>query len=244
MTTTQPKADDATTATRAPALEVIDLHKQYRPVGPPALDGLTLRVEHGELVAITGPSGSGKSTLLALIAALERPTSGRVRVDGNDVTDMHRLARFRRESVGLVFQLHALIPQLTAAQNVEVAMFGAHRRARERASRARTLLAEVGLACCEDRPPTELSGGERQRVAIARALANEPALLLADEPTGNLDAAAAELVLALFADLRQRRSDLTIIVVTHDPRVLARADRVVTIVGGRVVSDERSSSAS
>ena len=218
----------------APALELIGVHKHFDDGQVHALDGLDLIVPTGEFLAVTGPSGCGKSTMLHLVAALDRPTSGTIRVAGRDLSRQHNLARYRRLEVGLVFQLHHLLPQLSALQNVEVAMFGTHLSLGQRRRRARELLATVDLAAQEDRPPTRLSGGERQRVAIARALANEPALLLADEPTGSLDEEAVARVLALLDDLRRRQPRLTIVLVTHDPAVAGRADRTVYLRAGRV----------
>src|SRR5581483_4004987 len=190
------------------AVELIGVHKHFDAGEVRALDGLTLSVATGELVAVTGPSGCGKSTMLHLLAALDTPTAGTVRVAGTDVSGIRNMAAYRRNHVGLVFQLHHLIPQLTAAQNVEVAMFGTGRSARQRSRRAWDLLGDVDLAGRENRPPTRLSGGERQRVAIARALANEPELLLADEPTGSLDEASVARVLALLTALRDQRPQL------------------------------------
>lgn len=217
-----------------PALELVDVRKYFDAGQVRALDGVDLSVAPGECVAVTGPSGCGKSTMLHLIAALDRPTSGLVRVGGVDVAGIKHAAAYRRQQIGLVFQLHNLVPQLTAAQNVEVAMFGTGRSGAQRHRRALELLADVDLLGRENRPPTKLSGGERQRVAIARALANDPALMLADEPTGNLDEASIELVLALFARLRAERRDLTMVIVTHDARVAATADRVVRMRAGRI----------
>jgi ABC-type lipoprotein export system ATPase subunit len=219
-----------------PALELIDVHKRFDSVE--ALTGLTLTVGEGEFVAVTGPSGCGKSTMLHVVAALDRPTTGVVRVGGRDLATLADTARYRRLHVGLVFQLHNLIPQLTALENVEVAMFGTGRPRAERRQRAMALLADVDLLGREGRPPTRLSGGERQRVAIARALANEPPLVLADEPTGSLDEDAVARILGLLDRSRERRPDLTVVVVTHDPVVASRADRVVHLRAGRV--DERS----
>jgi len=217
-----------------PAVEMTGVTKGYDGGLITALSGLSLRVERGESVAVTGPSGCGKSTMLHLIAALDRPTSGTIRVSGADLARQEHLPGYRRRHIGLVFQLHNLLPQLSAVQNVEVAMFGTHLTLRQRRDRARTLLADVDLAGLEARPPTKLSGGERQRVAIARALANEPELLLADEPTGSLDERSVDLILDLFARLRAERPGMTMIIVTHDARVAGTADRIIWLRDGRV----------
>lgn len=219
---------------RAPALEMVEVAKYFDGGLIKALDGLTLRVEQGEWVAVTGPSGCGKSTMLHLAAALDRPTSGLIKVGGEAISQVRDLPGYRRRHIGLVFQLHNLLPQLSALQNVEIAMFGTGLSRRARADRARALLADVDLTGRESRPPTKLSGGERQRVAIARALANEPELLLADEPTGSLDRRSVDRVLRLFGDLQWRRPGLTMIVVTHDSRVAASADRVIHLRDGRI----------
>jgi ABC-type lipoprotein export system ATPase subunit len=225
------------------AVEVRDVHKDFDKGVVPALTGIDLSVRRGEWVAVNGPSGCGKSTLLHLIAALDVPTSGTVEVFGDDLARLRSAAQFRRTSVGLVFQLHNLLPQLTAAQNVEIAMFGRWRQRAERRERAYQLLADVDLVGRESRPPTRLSGGERQRVAIARALANDPPLLLADEPTGNLDTASVDHVIELVQQLRQVRPELTVIMVTHDPRVADAADRIVHMRDGRIVTGSDSASA-
>jgi len=201
-----------------------------------ALAGVDLEVEYGEMVAITGPSGCGKSTLLHLLAAIDTPTSGSVAVAGRDLAELHDLSDYRRHQVGLVFQFHNLLPQLPAISNVELPMFGARWSARERSARARQLLSEVDLGDCEHRLPTELSGGERQRVAIARALANDPKILLADEPTGSLDSASTGRFLDLLSNLAG--SGMTIVMVTHDEDVAAHADRVVEMRDGVVVSED------
>ncbi|HVA76113.1 MAG TPA: ABC transporter ATP-binding protein [Acidimicrobiales bacterium] len=217
-----------------PAVEMSQVCKYFDGGLVKALDGLTLRVERGECVAVTGPSGCGKSTMLHLIAALDSPTSGTIRVSGIDLSEERDLAGYRRGHLGLVFQLHNLLPQLSARQNVEVAMFGTGMNRHQRSARARLLLADVDLEGMESRPPTRLSGGERQRVAIARALSNEPDLLLADEPTGNLDERSVDRVLDMFRRLRSERPAMTMIIVTHDPRVAASADRTVRLRDGRV----------
>ena len=219
---------------RPPAVEMNDVTKDYDGGMIKALNGLSLRAEPGESVAITGPSGCGKSTMLHLIAALDRPTTGIIRVGGADLAQQKDLPGYRRRHIGLVFQLHNLLPQLSAIQNIEVAMFGTGLTRRERHDRARSLLADVDLADKEARAPTKLSGGERQRVAIARALANEPELLLADEPTGSLDEQSVDLVLDLFARLRAERPGMTMIIVTHDIRVAGTADRIIWLRDGRV----------
>jgi putative ABC transport system ATP-binding protein len=221
---------------REPAVLVRDVHKDFDGGVVQALAGMELTIERGEYVALTGPSGCGKSTLLHLIAALDRPTAGTITVDGQDLARLRRPAPFRRDRVGLVFQLHNLLPQLTAAQNVEVAMFGTGKGRRQRTERAWELLGQVDLAGRELRTPPKLSGGERQRVAIARALANEPSLLLADEPTGNLDSAAVQRVVQLLAELRNRQPELSILLVTHDPTVAATADRIVHMRDGKAVT--------
>ncbi|HET9731574.1 MAG TPA: ABC transporter ATP-binding protein [Acidimicrobiales bacterium] len=220
------------------AVEMIRVTKHYRGGAVKALDGLDLRVERGEFVAVTGPSGCGKSTMLHLLAALDRPTAGTIRVEGTDLASVRDLAAYRRRQVGLVFQLHQLIPHLSAQRNVEVALFGGTLGRQARAQRAAALLAQVDLAGREGRLPTELSGGERQRVAIARALANEPPLLLADEPTGNLDEASISLIMDLFAGLRAARPALSLVVVTHDVEVARRADRTFNLRAGRAESAE------
>lgn len=217
---------------RGLAVEVHDVHKHFDNGTVRALNGIDLTVERGEYVALTGPSGCGKSTLLHLIAALDRPTSGSITVEGQDLRRLRNASTFRRQRVGLVFQLHNLLPQLSAKQNVEVAMFGTGKRRRERVARAEELLGLVDLHGLESRTPPRLSGGERQRVAIARALANTPRLLLADEPTGSLDTAAVGHVIDLIGYLRRHDPDLTILLVTHDPRVANAADRIVHLEDG------------
>lgn len=226
-------------APAGPVIEAVGVHKHYDRGLARALDGVSLSVAKTEFVAITGASGSGKSTLLHLLAALDTPTSGRITVNGHDLRHLPSMDRYRREEIGLVFQLHNLLPHLDARQNVEIAMFGTHRSGAERAARAESLLDEVQLEGKTRRRPPELSGGERQRVALARALANDPALLLADEPTGSLDSVAVEHTLALFLRLRAERG-VTIVMVTHDAGVAAVAGRLVVMRDGRIVGDEPS----
>jgi ABC-type lipoprotein export system ATPase subunit len=201
-----------------------------------ALDGVDLLVEGGEMVAIMGPSGSGKSTLLNVLGGLDLPTGGLVLLDGQDLASIRNLDRFRAKTVGFVFQMHNLLPTLTAQENVEVPMRGQPIRRRARRERAKELLSLVGLADRTHHLQSQLSGGERQRVAIARALANRPRLILADEPTGNLDTTAGEEIMHLLADLNVSQGT-TIMVVTHDRRVARATHRIVTMRDGRISSD-------
>ncbi|MGE5233450.1 MAG: ABC transporter ATP-binding protein [Acidobacteriota bacterium] len=197
------------------------------------LCGVDLEIEPGELVAIVGPSGSGKSTLLHVLGSLDRPDRGTVEVAGQDLArlDGTALAGFRNRTIGFVFQFHQLLPDFTALENVALPGRIARRPAREVDSRARALLEEVGLMNRADHFPSQLSGGERQRVALCRALLLEPPLLLADEPTGNLDPASGEQVFQLLLDL-QRRHRTTAVVVTHNPELAARCARILTLERG------------
>ena len=203
-----------------------------------ALRDVDLHVAAGELVAITGRSGSGKSTLLNLIGGLDRPTSGRVLIDGEPLLAGADLERARRELVGFVFQHHLLLSELSAALNVEVPMIGAGVPREERRARALELLDEVGLSDRAEHRPATLSGGERQRVAVARALANSPRLLLADEPTGALDSVNAERVIELLLRVRERRG-MTVVIVSYDDAVYASADRTVRLADGRITAEAR-----
>jgi putative ABC transport system ATP-binding protein len=198
-----------------------------------ALHDASLHVEPGQAIVITGRSGSGKSTLLALIGGLEQPDEGKVLIDGRAIWCEPHTARARREVVGFVFQRHLLLETLSARVNVEVPLLGAGMRHGERRQRALELLDEVGLAGRAEHVPAQLSGGERQRVAVARALANEPRLLLADEPTGALDSVTSERVLDLLFGLRDRLG-MTMILVSYDSAIGARADHTVTIVDGLI----------
>jgi putative ABC transport system ATP-binding protein len=196
----------------------------------------SVRLEPGEFVSLTGPSGCGKSTLLNLIGSLLRPDSGSISVDGIQVQDLRSPADYRRTTVGFVFQLHHLLPMLSAGGNVEVPLIGAGVGRRERRERARELLGEVGLAERVDHLPSQLSGGERQRVAVARALANRPRLLLADEPTGALDSESSKRVLDLLGTLRERHG-MTMLVVSYDPEVGRHTDRTLRMADGRILGD-------
>jgi lipoprotein-releasing system ATP-binding protein len=216
-------------------LEASGLVKTYRDGARQitVLRGADLAVEPGELVAVVGPSGSGKSTLLHLLGGLDRPDRGEVEIGGERLAD-HRgaaLAAFRNRTIGFVFQFHQLLPDFTALENVMLPGRIAGREPREVLERARSLLAEVGLAERLDHFPNQLSGGERQRVALCRALALEPPLLLADEPTGNLDPASGERVLALLLEL-QRRHGTTGVLVTHNPEVAERCARILVLDEG------------
>jgi putative ABC transport system ATP-binding protein len=201
------------------------------------LHPLDLRVPAGQFLAIVGPSGSGKSTLLGLIAGLDAPSTGRISIDGTDITrlDEDRLARLRSEKIGFVFQFFHLVPSLTALENILVPMEIARRR--DAARRAQGLLDEVGLHDRGHHYPSQLSGGEQQRIAIARALANDPPLILADEPTGNLDSGHGAHVLALLLEV-QRARGATLVLVTHDASIAARADVRLHLRDGRAVDPE------
>jgi len=225
---------------RAPAFVISRLTRTF-PGRVEALKGVDLTIEAGETVAIRGPSGCGKSTLLHLLAAIDEPTSGSIVASGEDLAKIRDLSRYRRHYVGLVFQFHDLLPQLPIAANVEVPMFGTGRTSRQRVRRAHELLELVDLGFAARRLPTEISGGERQRAAIARSLANEPSVLLADEPTGSLDTASTDRVLELFAQLRD--SGKTIVLVTHSSDVAAVADRVIHMRDGSVEREERPAAA-
>jgi putative ABC transport system ATP-binding protein len=220
-----------------PIVKVRALVKTFEAGRIHAADGIDLDVAEGEFVAIMGPSGCGKSTLLNLVAALDEPDAGHVVIAGHDLAHKHDLDHYRAQDVGLVFQLDNLLPSLTALENVEVPMFGQGRGREARKERAIELLRFVGLEDRADTAPPDLSGGERQRVAIARALANDPVVVLADEPTGRLDSTTSARVLDLLEEL-QHEHGLTLVVATHDPKVAARADRIVRMIDGRIVAEE------
>ncbi len=218
-----------------------DLHRDYAMAGEAvhALRGLSLEIARGDWVALVGPSGCGKSTLLNLLGAIDRPTRGRVAIDGRDVASLPDAdaTAFRLRHIGFVFQRFYLMPMLTARENVELPMAEAGLASAARRARADELLAYVGLAARGGHRPPQLSGGEQQRVAIARALANRPALLLADEPTGELDARTGADIIALFE--RLNADGTTLVVVTHDEGLARAARRVVHLRDGAIVHDER-----
>jgi putative ABC transport system ATP-binding protein len=213
------------------------VRKVYRAADLPALDRVDLQIAEGEFLALMGPSGSGKSTLLNVLGAMNRPTSGRVLVDGIDVYSLgeEKRADFRHEYLGFVFQQHYLMPYLTAVENVELPLVVSTLRPRERKAQALGALERVGLAGKMNRLPSELSGGEQARVAIARAVVNGPPLVLADEPTGNLDSATGRSVMEMLG--RLNASGHTVVVVTHDEAVAAATRRIVRLGDGRIVGD-------
>jgi len=205
-----------------------------------AVDGLTLTLERGEFTVLAGPSGSGKTTVLNLIGCLDQPSAGEVRVDGRDVgtSSVKALADFRLRTIGFIFQSYNLIPVLTAEENAEFTLMLQGVVKTERQRRVRQLFAELGIAGLEGRRPNDLSGGQQQRVAVARAMAAEPAVILADEPTANLDSKSAEDLLELMRQLN-REKGTTFVFSSHDPMVIAHARRVVRLRDGRLESDER-----
>ncbi len=219
-------------------VQTTDLARTYESGTAPvaALAGLSLEVRRGEFLAVMGPSGSGKSTLLNILAGLERPTGGRVVVDGVDLgtLDENGLARYRRGKVGIIFQAFNLLPRYRVIDNVAFPLLFAGVALNERLRRAAAILDRLGMAPRAEHRPSQLSGGELQRTAIARALITEPALLLADEPTGNLDSANGEALLALLGEVHEKGQ--TIVLVTHDAAIAARAQRVVRMRDGRLVA--------
>jgi ABC-type lipoprotein export system ATPase subunit len=225
-------------ASPSPLLSAQHLRKVYPDGKVVALDDVSLAIAPGEHVAVMGPSGCGKSTLLNLLGALDLPDSGEVFFEGVPLSRQRSLARLRSRKVGFVFQSFHLLPTLTALENVQVPMFGGPLSASGRAKKARELLETVGMFHRAKHTPSRLSVGERQRVALARALANDPVVLLADEPTGNLDSRSTAEVLDLFSSLNRDRG-LTLVVVTHSPDVARRCGRVLWMSDGRLVKDER-----
>ncbi len=225
----------------APVIELTEVHKQFQ-LGDQqvnALDGVSLRVMAGEYLSVMGPSGSGKSTLLNMLGLLDRPDAGSYRLTGVETARLpeEERARLRRERIGFVFQSFHLIPRLTAQENIELPMVLAGQTPRQRSALAREAMQRLGLSDRAHHRPHELSGGQRQRVAIARAIVMRPALLLADEPTGNLDTRSGAEVVQLLEELHD--SGITLVVVTHDAAIGSRAHRHVRMVDGRIVTDTR-----
>lgn len=222
-----------------PTLELRQLARHYPSPGGAvaAVDGMTLRIERGEFVSLLGPSGCGKSTLLNLLGCLDRPTAGELLIDGEPVSglDDDELARLRNRKIGFVFQHYHLLPRMSALKNVELPLMYAGVTPAERRQRALTGLAQVGLSERAGHTPGQLSGGESQRVAIARALAMEPSLILADEPTGNLDTRTGDEIMSLFE--RINRQGTTLVMVTHSPEMAARSKRILRLRDGHVQSD-------
>jgi putative ABC transport system ATP-binding protein len=229
-----------TSSRAAPVIDVDDVSKVYESGGTPlrALDHVTLSIRQGEFVAVMGSSGSGKSTLMNVIGCLDRPTTGHYRLAGREVSDLSRaeLATVRNRTLGFVFQSFNLLPRTSAVDNVELPLIYGGASRRERVVKARAALERVGLGDRLDHFPSQLSGGQQQRVAIARAIVNEPRILLADEPTGNLDTKTSETVMALFQELW--RAGLTIVYVTHELDISRYASRVIVLRDGRIVSDQ------
>ncbi|MEU5548456.1 MULTISPECIES: ABC transporter ATP-binding protein [unclassified Micromonospora] len=225
---------------RVPAIEAVDVSRTYQldGISVPALRGVTLTVAAGDYVALIGPSGSGKSTLMHLLGGLDRPTGGRLAIDGRQVGALSapELARLRNETIGFVFQAFHLLPRTSAVENVALPLVYRGVGARERRARAAAMLGRVGLGHRLDHRPNQLSGGEQQRVAIARALVTDPTVLLADEPTGNLDSTTGAAVLELLEQLNVE-SGVALVMVTHDAEVAARARRRITMRDGVMVAD-------
>ena len=218
-------------------VQAVDVAKSYRrgKVSVPALTGVDLEIRKGEILAIIGPSGSGKTSLLNILGGLDAPNRGKVLIDGQDLSQLgqDKLTEFRLRNVGFIFQFYNLVPTLSAIENVELPMAFARSPKEERRRRAEDLLASVGLQNRVDHMPDEMSGGEQQRVAVARALANNPQLVLGDEPTGDLDSKSARNLMELIVSLRKEKGK-TMVLVTHDPIVVARCSRAVAIRDGKV----------
>jgi ABC-type lipoprotein export system ATPase subunit len=214
-------------------VEIKNLRKGFDKGKITALNGIDLNIKKGEFVSIIGPSGSGKSTLLNMIGALDRPDEGTVMVAGYDLQGKSDLSQFRSREIGFIFQLHNLIPNLSVVENVEIPMFESGLSGRQMREKALKLLDYMNLSDKTSRKPTELSGGERQRVAIARSLANDPSIILADEPTGSLDSKNGDMILNLLKDLHDKEQ-VTLIMVTHDLKVAALAERTIEVLDGKI----------
>jgi putative ABC transport system ATP-binding protein len=217
------------------AVDMKNVYKSYENGNIKALNGIDLTIADGEFVSIIGPSGSGKSTLLNMLGALDIPDSGSINVAGHDLTASKNLNEFRAEKIGFIFQLHNLIPNISVVENIEIPMFTQKLSSKEMRANALKLLGDVGLEDKADIMPNKLSGGERQRVAIARALANNPSIILADEPTGSLDSKTSSKILKQLIDLHEDKN-VTLIIVTHDMDVAKLADRVIEVLDGEIIS--------
>jgi putative ABC transport system ATP-binding protein len=222
-------------------LKVVELSKTYKlgNIEVPAVCGVSCEVKRGEFVAITGPSGCGKSTFMHLIGCLDKPTTGQIYLDGDNVADFddNQLAAIRNKKIGFVFQSFNLLPKMNAEKNVSLPLYYADVRADERDRRAHSMLDQMGLEKRAHHKPAEMSGGERQRIAIARALINNPAIMLADEPTGNLDSKTSVDIMRIFQDINKKGA--TIVVVTHEPDIVRYTKRVIKLRDGSIVGDEK-----
>ena len=224
------------TDSASPVYDIKGLQKEFDDGRVKALRGVDLRIEQGEFVAITGPSGCGKTTLLQMLGALDLPSAGSLRYRGESLAEMADTAAYRAKEIGIIFQAFHLLPTFTAVENVQLPMFETDRPLTQRRERAIELLKSVGLEHRLDHFPTKLSGGERQRVAIARSMANSPSVLLADEPTGNLDSENAHHILDLIVRVH-REKNMTLVLVTHDPSIAARASRTIHMMDGHIITD-------
>ena len=220
-----------------PLISLFDVVKEYDKGTVKALNGINLDIFEGEFVSIIGPSGSGKSTLLNMLGALDKPTRGKIYIDGIDLIKEKDLSEFRQEKIGFVFQLHNLIPNLSVFDNVQIPLLPTGMSNKEMKERASEIIRAVGLEDKKKQRPNKLSGGQRQRVAIARALVNNPSIILADEPTGSLDSKTGEMILNLLMEMHERYN-VTLIIVTHDNDVAALAERTIKIKDGQIIEDK------
>jgi putative ABC transport system ATP-binding protein len=221
-------------------VKIENLEKSYENGNIKVLNGIDLEIKEGEFVSIIGPSGSGKSTLLNMLGALDIVDNGKINVANYDLTKKKNLDEFRSEKIGFIFQLHNLIPNISVMENVEIPMYETKLSGKQRTNKALKLLNDVGLKDKTKTKPTKLSGGERQRVAIARALANDPAIILADEPTGSLDSRSGKKILELLNDLHKEKN-VTLIIVTHDMNVAKLADRIIEVLDGKILKSNDNS---
>jgi putative ABC transport system ATP-binding protein len=217
-------------------VKIENLIKRYDHAGVIALDGINLEIKKGEFVSIMGPSGSGKSTLLNMIGALDQADEGSIQVSGQNLMEKKDFSSFRSKEIGFIFQLHNLIPNLTASENVQIPMLQTNNSDEEMVKRATELLGSVNLGNRVDQVPTKLSGGERQRIAIARALVNHPSIILADEPTGALDSKMGDIILELLREIHEKEN-MTLILVTHEEYVAKKADRIISMMDGKITSE-------